>query len=259
MEPFLVPTHEILRFLVALLRVSGVMLFAPFFGNQGIPFQMRAVLALLVAYVLAPSLPLGALPPGITLSGIATLAAGEILVGVLLGFAASCVFAGMQLAGQIISFQIGFSLINQLDPQTNVEMPVFSFLHNYVGLLFFLLINGHHWFLQAIGDSFRSLPIGGIEIDGHIMAWIIRLTADLFLIGLRIAGPIIIITTLVDFILGIIGRAAPQIHILIVGMPLKVLVGLGCASFCFFFLPRYLESVFSSLYKTIFSLLQTVS
>jgi flagellar biosynthetic protein FliR len=259
MEPILISTPEIIRFVIVLLRVSGIMLFAPFFSNQAVPLQIRAAFALVVAYVLAPSLPLSTIPNGFELSNITGLAAGEILSGVLLGFAASCVFAGMQFAGQIISFQLGFSLINQIDPQTNVEAPVFSFIHNYVGLLFFILINGHHWFLLAISDSFGPLPIGGFRINGSVLAWLLEISAQILVIGLRIAGPVIVVTTITDIILGILGRAAPQIQILIVGMPLKILVGFGCLSFSFYFLPRYLQDIYATLHKTLFSLVHTVS
>lgn len=259
MEPFLISTPEIIRFVIALLRVSGIMLFAPFFSNQAVPVQIRAAFALVIAYVLAPSLPFSAIPNDLDLSSITGLVAGEILSGILLGFAASCVFAGLQFAGQIISFQLGFSLINQFDPQTNVEAPVFSFLHNYVGLLFFLLINGHHWFLLAISESFGPLPVGGFQIHGSVLAWILELSAQVLVIGLRIAGPVIAVTTIVDVVLGIIGRAAPQIQILIVGMPLKILVGFGSLSFSFYFLPRYLASIYSTLYKTLFSLVHAMS
>ncbi|HTY60988.1 MAG TPA: flagellar biosynthetic protein FliR [Acidobacteriota bacterium] len=259
MEPLLFSLPEIIRFVIVLLRVSGIMLFAPFFSNQAVPLPIRAALALVVAYVLTPSLPLNTIPSSLDLSSITGVAAGEILSGVLLGFVASCVFAGMQFAGQVISFQLGFSLINQFDPQTNVEAPVFSFLQNYVGLLFFLLINGHHWFLLAISDSFGPLPVGGFRIHGSVVTWLLELTAQVFVIGLRIAGPVIIVTTIVDVVLGIIGRAAPQIQIIIVGMPVKILAGLGCLSFCFYFLPRYLDGVFSTLHKTLFSLVHTMS
>jgi flagellar biosynthetic protein FliR len=259
MAPFIISVPELIRFGIILMRVSGIMLFAPFFSNQSIPLQIRAAFALVVSFVLAPSLPLSMIPDSFSAGNIVSLIGGEILSGVLLGFAASCVFAGMQFAGKIVAFQLGFSLINQIDPQTNVEAPVFSFLYNYVGLLFFLLLNGHHWFLLAISDSFGPLPIGGSSIHGSMLVWILRLSAQIFVIGLRIAGPIIIITTIADIVLGIIGRAAPQIQIIIVGMPLKILVGLGCLSFSFYFLPRYLAILYSTLSRTLYSLVNAMS
>jgi flagellar biosynthetic protein FliR len=255
MAPIFFSTAEIVRFAIVLLRLSGIMLFAPFFSSQSVPMQIRAAFALVAAFVLAPSLPLSAIPSEFGLGSLTGLVAGEILSGVLLGLAASCIFAGFQFAGQAISFQLGFSLINQIDPQTNVEAPVFSFMQNYIGLLFFLLINGHHWFLQAINESFGALPVGGVHIQTPVIEWLLYLSSQIFVIGLRIAGPVMIVTIITDVVLGIIGRAAPQIHIIIVGLPLKTLVGFACLSFSFYFLPRYLEDVFSVLFKSLFSLI----
>lgn len=258
MAPIYFSTTEIVAFMIVLLRLSGIMMFAPFFSNYSVPMMIRALFALVTAFVLAPSLPIRSVPTELGLSSIVGVATGEILSGILLGLAAACIFAGFQFAGQVISLQLGFSLINQIDPQTNVEAPVFSFIQNYIGLLFFLLINGHHWFLLAINESFGALPVGGLQIQGPVIQWLVYLSSQIFVIGLRIAGPILIVSIIADVVMGIIGRAAPQIHILIVSMPLKILVGFGCLSFSFYFLPRYLESVYSMLFKTLFSLVRVM-
>jgi flagellar biosynthesis protein FliR len=259
MAPIVFSTAEIFRFVIVLLRLSGLMFFAPLFSSQTIPMMIRAAFVMMAALIMTPSLPLNAVPAELSLGIIAGLAASEILSGVLLGFAASCVFAGLQYAGQVISFQLGFALINQIDPQTNVESPVFSFIQNYVGLLFFMLLNGHHWFLQAINQSFTTLPVGGVHIQMPIIENLVTLSSQIFVIGLRIAGPVMAVTIITDIITGIIGRAAPQIHILVVSMPLKLLVGFGCLSFSFYFLPRYLESLFSMLYRALFSLMHSMA
>ena len=102
------------------------------------------------------------------------------------------------------------------------------------------------------------MPVGGIPIQPSLVEHFINLSAQIFVIGLRIAGPVIVVTIITDIVLGIIGRAAPQLHILILGLPVKLLVGFSCLSFSFYFIPEYLENVFSSLYKTIFSLVHTM-
>jgi len=254
MAPILFSTAEIIRFAVVLTRISGIMLLAPFFSNQLFPIPIRVVFTLMSAFVLAPSLPLKQIPVELDLSNVVTLLVGEIFIGLILGFAAMCVMAGLQFAGQIISFQLGFAVINAIDPQSGVESPVFSLLYNYLGLLFFLLINGHHWFLQAINDSFSFLSIGGIQIHMPLAEQIVRLSAQILSIGIRIAGPIIAVTVITDILMGVISRTAPQINILIVGMPLKLLVGFTCMSFSFYFLPRYLGNVYSALSQTMFAL-----
>ncbi|MBN2319530.1 MAG: flagellar biosynthetic protein FliR [Acidobacteria bacterium] len=245
---------EILQFVIVLLRVSGLIVFAPFFGSPSIPYQVRIAFALVTSFLLARLLPVDFVPDGLSLTGVTLILIGEIVAGMILGLAANLVFAGIQYAGQIISFQMGFSLIKLIDPQTNVESPVFSFIHNYIGILFFLLLNGHHWFLRAISESFHLMPVGGIQIQASLVEYIVHLSSQIFIIGLRIAGPVIVVTIITDIVVGIIGRSAPQLHILILGLPLKLLVGFSCLSFSLYFIPRYLEIVFASLYKTIFTL-----
>jgi len=258
MTPFVFSAAEIVRFLIVLLRISGIMILAPLFSSQSIPVPIRIAFSLVASLVLAPSFPLQSLPSELNLGNIPALFLSEILFGAVLGFAAACVFAGFQFAGQVVSFQLGFSLINVIDPQTEVESSVFSFFQNYIGLLVFLLINGHHWFLLAVNESFTSLPVGGFQIQGPMANYLIHLSADLLVIGLRIAGPVIVVSVITDIVMGVIGRAAPQINIIIVGMPLKTLIGFGCLSFSFYFLPRYLEGIYSSLYKTLSSLVHAI-
>jgi flagellar biosynthesis protein FliR len=255
MAPIHIPIEEIIRFMIVLFRVSGIMIAAPLFSSQSVPTQVRAILTLMVTLIMTPSLALNAVPAGLNLVTIPGIILNEAMVGVIIGFAAAFVFAGLQFAGQIISFQLGFSMINVIDPQTQVESSVFSFLQNYIGLLLFLLINGHHWFFLAVNDSFRCLPVGGFHFTTPLFQQLIRLSADIFIIGVRVAGPIIAIVVITDIVMGILGRAAPQIHILIIGMPLKILIGFTCLSFSLYFLPRYLEMVYASLYKTMFSLI----
>jgi flagellar biosynthesis protein FliR len=251
--------NEILHFVIILLRVSGIVIFAPFFGSPSIPYQVRIAFALVTSLLMTHLMPLTFVPEDLGLTGITMVFIGEIISGMILGLAAHLVFSGIQYAGQLISFQVGFSLIKLIDPQTNVESPVFSFLHNYIALLFFLLLNGHHWFLRAVHESFYYMPVGGMQIQDSLVEHFVNLSSQIFVIGLRIAGPVIVVTIITDIVIGIIGRAAPQLHILILGLPLKLLVGFSCLSFSLYFIPHYLESLFSSLYKTLFSLAQSMS
>ncbi len=256
MDPLVFSTAEIVRFAVMLGRVGGVMVFAPFYSSNSIPYQIRVVAALVISVALVPSLPLGAVPADLDLFRVVVLLAGETLIGMVLGLVSLFVFAGMQLAGQIIAFQLGFAIINLIDPQSEVDIPVFSFLENYLGLLFFLLINGHHWFLQAISGSMYYLPVSGVHLQGPLVAEVIRLSSCVVVSGVQIAAPVLAVTVITDVVLGIIGRAAPHINILIVGMPLKTLVGFGCLGISFYFLPRYLETMFSMLHRDLFGILQ---
>jgi flagellar biosynthesis protein FliR len=250
------PTAELFRFAIVLSRVAGIVVFAPFFSSRSIPFQIKIVFSLMATVGLLPCLPLTLLPADMGTGGIITEMFNSALIGMGLGVVASFVFAGMQTAGQVIAFQLGFSIANVIDPQSEVEAPVFSFLQNYIGLLFFLLINGHHWFFLAVADSFNYLPAHGIHLQGSLVQLVIRLSAQMLAFGVQIAGPVIAVTVLTDIVIGIIGRASPQLNILMTTMPLKILVGFGSVSISLYFLSHLLGGAFSSLYSSLFVLVK---
>ena len=251
-------TAQITSFTIVLFRVAGIMVFAPFYCGGAFPVQIKIILPLVVALTLAPMVPLAQFPAEFGLVQVVAAVLGEALVGMLLGMTASFIFDGLQLAGQIIGFQLGFSIINVIDPQSAVEVSVISVLNNFVGLTLFLLINGHHWFFQAVSESLQYLPAGGVRLQGPLVEAILRLSTQIFVSGLRIAAPVIAVTLIADVVLGMIGRVAPQINILIVGMPVKTLVGLATLSIALYFLPTLLSAAFIQLSHDLMGLVHSM-
>lgn len=245
---------QIMSFVIVLFRVAGIMVFAPFYSSSAFPAQIKVILPLIVALTLAPMVPQSLIPSEFGMVQVIAAALGEALIGMVLGLTASFIFGGLQLAGQIIGFQLGFSLINVIDPQSAVETSVISILNNFIGLTLFLLVNGHHWFFQAISESLQYLPAGGVQLKGPLVEEVLRLSGQIFVSGLRIAGPVVAVTAISDVVIGMIGRAAPQINILIVGMPVKTLVGLAGLSIAFYFLPTFLGESFFQLSRDLMGL-----
>lgn len=259
MQSILFTPTEVLAFAIVLFRVGGVMVFAPFYSMGAFPRYVRVIVPLIVALTMSPAMPRFMLPAEFSLASVVLPLLGEALVGMVLGLTAAFTFGALQLAGQTMGFQIGFSLINIIDPQTQVKTSVISILYNFLGLSFFLLINGHHWFFLAINDSFQFLPFGGVHLQGPLMEELLRLSTQMFVAGLQVAAPVIAVTICCDVVIGIIGRAAPQINILIVGMPIKTLVGLSAMSIAFYFLPNAMSSMFFQLSEDIMSLLHILA
>jgi flagellar biosynthetic protein FliR len=259
MDPLIFSMQEVIRFALVLMRVAGVVVFAPVFSSRAIPFQWKVIVTLVSTLALVPSVSLTQIPDDLGLSAIFTCGLSQIAFGMTLGLAASFIFAGLQFAGQLISFQLGFALIHLIDPTSEVEMSVFSFLQDYLGIIFFMLLGGHHWFFLAISDSFTFLPILGVTLKGGIVQEIIHLSAQMLVAGVQIAAPVIAVTIIADVVLGIIGRAAPHINVLIVGMPLKTLVGFTCLSFSFYFLPQFLSKSFMQLHRDLFALMRAMA
>ena len=247
---------QVMSFAVVLFRVAGIMIFAPFYSNGAFPAQVKIIIPLIVAITLDPTVPQAQLPTEIGLAYIAGSVMGEMLIGLVLGLAASFIFGALQLAGQIIGFQLGFSIVNVIDPQSAVESSVISILNNFIGITLFLLVDGHHWFFQAVTESLQYLPVGGVHLNGPLVNEILRLSSQIFVSGLRIAAPVVAVTVIADVVLGVIGRAAPQINVLIVGMPVKTLVGLASLSIALFFLPAFLGAVFAQLSEDLLGLMR---
>ena len=167
----------------------------------------------------------------------------------VIGFAAHTIFAGLQYAGHLISLQIGLSFVNTVDPQTANRSTTFSIYENFLGMMLFLGFNGHHWFIEAIGKSLRLLPPYSMRLSGEFITRTIELLGRVFVIGFQVSAPVVAILILTDIILGIIGRNAPQIHIWIIGAPIKVLVGLSVMGFTFYFFPVALRGFSTQLYR----------
>lgn len=236
---------------MTLARVGGLMTFAPFLGSGAIAPVIRVFLSVVISLAIFPAVQADVpSPPPEALLFLLALGM-ELGIGFVLGLVGQLFLAGIQLGGQLMGFQMGFSLINIIDPQTQVESSALALLHNLIALLVFLAVNAHHWYIQAIADSYRILP-GAAHYSSELAAFMLQLFGNMFILGFKLGAPIVTVLLIVDVLMGIIGRAAPQIHILIVGLPSKSLVGflflLATAHVSVTFMGRHLERLSQDLY-----------
>jgi flagellar biosynthesis protein FliR len=205
-------------------RLSGLMLFAPFFGSMAIPARVKPLVVLALTALLYPVL--STRIPLHSLSEWPMIAVGELTIGVALGIMTSVVFDGVQMAGQILSVQMGYSLINILDPQTQVESTVVATFHQTIAMLIFLRTGVHLWILHALARSFDYLPPSSGHIRGVFVVALVQAAAGVFSIGIQIAAPVLSATLLADIALGLLGKAAPQLPLMMMGPAVKSVPGL---------------------------------
>lgn len=229
-------------FLAIAVRLSGLMLFAPFFGSQAIPPRVKAGLVFAVSLLLFPTLSPSL--ASVDASAWPGLILREILVGAALGIVTNLVFDAVQMAGQVVSTQMGFSLINLLDPQTQVESTVIAVFHQTIAMLIFLRFDVHLWLLRAIARSFILLPPGAVHISGAFTMTVIRAGGQVFTLGLQMAAPVLSATFLTDIILALLGKASPQAPLMIIGVPIKTLLGLGVLFVALKYWPPMLDRFF---------------
>ncbi|HEY1271092.1 MAG TPA: flagellar biosynthetic protein FliR [Terriglobales bacterium] len=205
-------------------RVSGILVFAPFVGGTAIPMSVKAGLAVAITALLYPAYsPVGAFPSPFQM---AANIISEFTVGLLLGLTLQFVLDAAQLAGQVLGVQMGFSLVNIIDPQTQVDTPVLSIFHELVTLFLFLQLNVHHWLLRGLARSFTYLPVGALIPNLASTGLLLQSAGGLFLVGVQVAGPALVATFLADIMLGFLGKASPNLPVLFLGLSVKSVLGL---------------------------------
>jgi flagellar biosynthetic protein FliR len=204
-------------------RLTGLMLFAPFFGSMVIPARIKAILVLSLTVLLFPTVGKGIGPHAIADWPI--LIFTEFLIGAGMGIATNIVFEAVQLTGQVLGIQMGYSLINILDPQTQVDTTVVALFYQTIVMLLFLRMDVHFWLLQAIGKSYLSLPPGTMHLSSMFTMGVLSIGGTLIGLGVRIAAPVLSATLVADIVLGLLGKASPQLPLMMLGPAVKSLLG----------------------------------
>ena len=223
--PVLTP-EQVQLFLFSLLRVSAILVTMPIIGNAFVPRQVKGGLSLLMTIIIYPAVQQDLSVVTLELFPLLLRMVAEVIVGIMIGFTARFVFAGIQFAGDIIGFQMGFSIASIFDPSTSQQVSVVSEFQFMMAMIIFLFVDAHHIFLTAIVDSFRILHLHDLRFSGILFQRLVTLSGDVFVIAIKISAPIVAVLLFVNVGLGVIARTVPQINIFIVGIPLQIAVGL---------------------------------
>ena len=223
-------------------RISGLMLFAPFLGSIVIPARIKAVLVLVLTFLLYPMISKTLTP--MPLNEWPLLVFRELLLGVGMGIATSVVFEAAQMAGSILSVQMGYSLVNILDPNTQVDTTVMSMFHQSIAMLIFLRLDVHLWLLRAVGNSFTYLPPGTCRLTQPFTMALMGAGSMILSTGVQIAAPVLSATLLADLVLGLLGKASPQLPVMLLGPAVKSLLGLGILIAALKYWPEMFRTLF---------------
>lgn len=219
-------------FLLVLLRVSALLAVAPIFGHRNYLARGKVALAFMVSLVVFPLVAESglAVPEGIF--PYAFMMAREVLMGVILGFAVLLMFVGIQFAGQLAGLQMGFGIVNVIDPQSSNQVSIMGQFLNILAILILLSVDGHHMILKGLVSSFDVVPLGQVVLKVSMMNKMIALTSQVFVIAVKIAAPILIALFMVSVALGVLARTVPQMNVFIVGFPVQIGVGMGALMVC---------------------------
>lgn len=215
-------------YLLVFVRVTGIMLLTPIFSSPETPFTVKGLLSAAIALVIyplaAPYLPVttGDLMP-ITLLRLAEGA----LIGVLIGLILIVYYTAFLMAGEFYSLQMGFGIINVLDPLSETSIPILGQFKTLFALIVFTIINGHHMVIEALVYSFRHVPELSIASAQPLTAGLIVAMREMFLIALQVGAPVIGTVFLIELVMGVMSKVAPQMNVMVVGFQVKIVAGMA--------------------------------
>ncbi len=212
--------------LLMLLRVGTAVFLFPVLNSDQIPNIIKAGLSLLLTLLLFPTLPHTAVPVPDNVFGLLALALREIYVGLILGFSGTLALAGLNIAGQWIDQETGFSMLQLFDPVS--QEPSTAIGNLLIGLVTVLLLvsGGYLFFIRALAESFQVVPLAGAHWQGAGMLRVfLSMTAASFVFGLKAAAPVLAALFMSTLGLAVTARIMPQANVWLVGMPLKLMLG----------------------------------
>lgn len=249
-------TKAIFTFILILTRNSGMLLIAPLYSSEQIPQHVKVGAAVGLTIVMFPLIyaQTGEVPSNFYFFIIAALK--ELSVGLIFGFTALLIITAIQITGEYVSHMMGLSIANVVDPVTRLNIPVIGQIYYIIALLIFLFIDGHHWLIAAIQTSYSIVPIGfdfpGIQL---VLERVITLSSQIFMIALMLAAPIMGILFVVEVALGFMAKVMPQMNIFVVGLPLKIYIGLTVMVMVMPMTRVYIDNVFKTLCFYLYKLL----
>ncbi|SKA72655.1 flagellar biosynthetic protein FliR/FlhB [Clostridium sp. USBA 49] len=238
-------------------RMLAFFISMPIFFPKGFHNIAKIAFTLIISYMLIPGVDYSNI--NITSNYILiSYLINEIITGLTLGFITNLCFFSIRMAGQFIDMQIGFSMINMYDPSTSSNATLIEHVLYWCSILLFFAIDGHHILIRTLLDSFNAINLGKFILSGESINVIINGFIEFFSIGLKIAIPVVLIVLITDIVLGLIGRAVPQINLMILGLPIKIIIGLTAIAFSLPMIFKFMIASFDDGFKLLKGIFQVI-
>lgn len=255
--PSFISLSQFTLFTLVLGRMAGIFAALPLFGGERVPMSIRAAAILAMTLVCFPILSITSPTLPSDFISLFLLIISETLIGITLGITAKALFGAVDFCGQIVGMQMGFSMSSLLDPSMG-QVPLMSVFQTLLASLLFLTLGVHHVFIRAMVDSYALIPLGGWHMSSDLIAFLIDTTAGIFILGIKLAAPVMVALLATSVVLGIMARSFPQMNIFMISMPLNIGIGFLALGLSLLVFMRTLEMAFGGLsqqIRTVFRLL----
>jgi len=243
-------------FIFPFVRILALVATAPVLGNKQLPARVKVGLAMLLTFLIAPTLP--PVPPQLdpgSAAGLFTLVL-QVLAGVVMGFVLRAIFVAVQMAGELIGMQMGLGFASFYDPQNAANTPVVGQFLQITATLVFLSLDGHLYMLAALADSFQAFPIAATPPQATAMHTLALWGGTLFADALRFAMPAIGALLTTNLALAILTRSAPQLNVFSIGFPITLTIGFVVLLLSLSYLIPTVEHILRSSLETVGQVMQ---
>lgn len=218
--------NGLIFFLLIFFRMSGIVMFAPIFGSEGIPPQVKIFFSFILAMLLAPLVSHGGVHVVDNVGWYLTAVLMEFSVGAIIGFSASIIFSAVQFGGQLIGQEMGISMAEVIDPISNRQTSIVGQFKLVVATMIYLAIDGHHYVIQAASASFKSVPMLGLNFSDKVALRIADTAiSDMFVGAIKIAAPALVTLFMVTIVMAFLARIVPEMNIFILGFSIRIVIG----------------------------------
>lgn len=253
-----IPLAEFELFLLILMRLATFVFAAPFFNIANVPVRFKAGFAFFLS-LLTYTLGLKNTYQYSGLLDYGILVVKEAVVGLLLGAMASMCVQIVLFAGRLIDLDVGLAMASLFDPTTKAQVGIMGNLYYYMIMLLLILSGLHRYLVTAIIDTYTVIPIGGVKFKVSLYDTVLRFMTDYFVIGFRIALPIFATILLLNCILAILARIAPQMNMFVIGMQLKIFAGIAVIFAVIVMLPAVSNYIYMEIKEIMISLVKGMS
>ncbi|NLL29527.1 MAG: fused FliR family export protein/FlhB family type III secretion system protein [Clostridiales bacterium] len=240
----MIDTAYFLALIFVFLRIAAFLGISNVFFPTGTPNKLKIFISLILSFSLLGGIDYSSVNQITSNYYLITYAINEILTGLIFGLIVDTSFKIIIMAGSLLDLHIGLSMVNIIDPNSKVNTTLNGNLLHSIAMMIFFIVDGHHLLIKSLIESFNLLSLGRSIIFGETLMALIGIIVEYFIIGLKIAIPIVLIIILTDLCMGLISRAVPQINVMILGMPVKMLVGMIAISLS---LPLIVKIIISNI------------
>lgn len=244
-------------YLLIVVRLLGFFAIMPIFSGRNVPNITKVGLSVIIAGIIFSTQQVGPVQYNDNVIGYSLLIIKELVVGLLIGYSVYMVFSTLYLAGQLVDFQIGFSMVSVFDPISQIQVPITGNLYYFLVGTLLVATNADHTIFRALFYSYQVLPIGYADVlSGELMSNFMEIISNYFIIGFKISMPVLGTIMVMNTALGLMARTAPKINIFSVGIPLKMVAGLLIVAITINMFTPVSDFLFQEIYKNLFKTIQ---